>query len=190
MSHSTRFARGTFSPIVYFENYRGVIALPPSTEEGLRIRADMARRGFEWREVRTVAAWEELQTRIQKQEVDKRENRLEREEHLFGQAREERRRRLLNRRNSSWCSPFERDAIDAHLKMMDDKHAARQAEERKVENYFEALEFNASSHHLMDAVDAVPDMKDEQCTRCHGFRRVKGLNICARCANEVATQNG
>lgn len=187
---STRFARGTFSPIVYFENYKGVIAIPPSTEEGLRIKAEMARRGFEWREASTIAHVEELQTRLQKQEADKREGRLEKEEQLFAKAREERRQRLLNRRNSSWCSPFERDAIDHHLRMMDEKHAARQAEERKVQSYFEALEFNSSSHHLMDAAHNVPEMKDETCSRCHSFRRVRGLLICARCANEVSTPNG
>jgi hypothetical protein len=187
---STRHAQGTFDPIVYFQNYRGVIALPPSTEDALRIKAEMAKRGFELREARTVAQVESLQNELKDQETRKREGRLEREEFLFRQSREERRNRLLTRRNSSTCTPFERDAIDAHLAHMDQKHAERQTKERAVEHYFEALEFNASSHHLMDAVHAVPDMRDEACTRCYNYRRVKGLVICARCANEVTTPNG
>lgn len=186
-STSTRYARGTFNPVIYFENYRGTIAIPPTTEDALRIKAEMATRGFELREAGTVAHVQELQRRMQEQEVRKREGRLEREEHLFAQSRQTRRDRLLARRNSSNCTAFERDAIDTHLKHMDDKHAARQVKERAVEHYFESLEFDSSSHHLMDAVENVPDMADETCTRCHNFRRVKGLNICARCAHEVST---
>lgn len=183
---STRYQKGTFEPVVYFENYRGTIAIPPSTEDALHLKAEMARKGFVLREACTLAQVQALQKTIQEQEVRIREGRLEREEHMFKQARDERRTRLMQRRNSSSCSPFERDVIDAHMKHMDEKHEARVAKERAVQHYFEELEFNSSSHHLMDAVNSVPDMKDEQCSRCHKFRKVQGLTICAPCASELS----
>ncbi len=163
---STRHARGTFNPVVYFENYRGVIALPPTTADALRIKDAMAAKGFRLLEAATISHVQDLQRRIAAQEIAIREGRLEREEHLFAQQRRERRDRLLTRRNSSDCSPYERDAIDAHLKLMDEKHAAKVAEQRKEEYYFESLEFDASSHHLLDSADKSPNMQDEQCTRC------------------------
>ena len=186
---STRNASGTFDPVVYFENYRGTIAMPPTTEDALRLKDWFSAKGFYLREAGTIAAVEDLQRRLQEQEVRKREGRLEREEFLFGQARQQRRDRLIARMNSSSCPPYERDVIKAHLEHMDNKHAQRVAQERKVEHYFEALEFNASSHHLQDAVNNVPDMITEACTRCRSYRRVQGLTICARCVGEV-NQNG
>lgn len=189
-TYSTRFAKGLFDPVVYFENYRGTIAIPPSTEDALRLKAEMARRGFILREAGTIAHIEDLQRRLQDQEKRKREGRLEREEHIFDLARKERKDRLLQRRNSSACTPFERDAIDAHLKLMDEKHEARVKREREVNHYFEALEFNSSSHHLLDAVNNVPDMSSEACTRCHSYRRVSGLTICAPCANQIGQESG
>src|SRR5215471_3733905 len=107
---STRYQKGTFEPVVYFQNYRGVIALPPTTDDALRLKGEMARRGFVLREAGTIAQVEALQKELEEQEVRKREGRLEREEFLFNQSRQERRDRLINRRNSSSCSAFERDA--------------------------------------------------------------------------------
>ena len=185
---STRNARGTMSPVIYFENYRGTIALPPTTEDALRIKDEMAGRGFQLREAGTIAAVEDLQRRLKAQEVAVREGRLEREEHLFKQVRQARRDRLLARRNSSACPPFERDAIDAHLKLMDEKHEARVRDARKEEYYFDALENDESGHHLQDAANAVPDMKDEACIMCHAYRKVKGLTVCARCASEAVNR--
>lgn len=182
---STRHARGSMSPVVYFENYRGVIALPPTTEDALRIKDEMGRRGFQIREAGTIAAVEDLQRRLKAQEVAVREGRLEREDHMFKQSRDARRARLLARRNSSQCPPYERDVIDAHLRHVDEKHEARVREQRQEEHYFEALEFDASSHHLQDAAHAVPDMKDEACAMCQKYRKIKGLTVCARCASEA-----
>jgi hypothetical protein len=181
----TGYAIGHLNPVVYFENSRGEISLPPSTEMAHRIKDRMRNRGWEWREADTLDKIDVLQKRMQEAEHRARERQFEREQTNLADARRSVRERLVARMVSSSTPPYEREFIQHYLMLREEKRAEYKKRFFADQAYFEAREFDASSHHAEEIVDRVPELKDVECIRCHNYRRIKGMKICARCAQEI-----
>lgn len=173
-------AKGTLRSVMYFENYRGVISIPGTKADALRMKPAMEKRGFHLCEATTLRQIDELTKRIQQQERDRIEGRLEREENLMRQGRQEIRDRLVARRNSSSCSQFEREFIDAWLIRRDEKHDAHLKRERAVTHYFEERE-NEGGHYTLDAINNIPDSNETACVKCGRNRKVQGFDLCGIC---------
>lgn len=179
------YAIGTLNPIVYFENRKGEISMPPSTEDALRIRDDMSRRGWDFKETgNTLAEIDEFQKRLQNQELVKRKAELERDEITFGQVRKSVRDRLYARMVSGSTSPYEREFIQQYLMLRDEKR--EQWRKRFLGDVcYINLRENQSVHHLQDIVDNVPEMKQDACKRCGRYRRAKNSEYCIGCMGAV-----
>ncbi len=175
------YALGSLEPVVYFINSRGAISLPPSTNAALAIKDRMAKRGWELREAATLDAIDRLQKHMQEQERRASERNLEHEENLLAQQRKSVRDRLVSRMVSSSTRPYEREFIQHYLMLRDEKREEYRKRYTGDVAYFEALEFNKNSHHIRDAINAIPEMKDVACKRCGQARRVNNSTLCANC---------
>jgi hypothetical protein len=115
---------GTLSPIVFFENSVGEIALPPTTEEARRIYETSYRaRGWEWREAGTLAEVDALQRRMVEAERRQLERELERDDRVVETAQARVRSRLYARMASSTTSEYEKEFIRLYLQLREEKRA-------------------------------------------------------------------
>ena len=174
------YALGHLNPVVYYENARGEISLPPSTEAAMQIRDHMTKRGWELREADTLDKIDRLQKRMQDQEHAARERQLEHEENLLATSRKSVRDRLMTRMVSSATTPYERKFIESYLMLHDNKRDEYRKRFMQDQCYFESREFDGG-HHMLDTVNAIPEGRDVACKRCHQFRRVKNSDYCGRC---------
>ncbi len=182
------YALGRLNPIVYFINSRGEISLPPSTEAAMYMKDRMRAKGWEIQEADTLDKIDRLQTTMQNQARAANERNLMREEGALAGIRKSVRDRLVARMTSSETTPYEREFIQAYLMTRDDKREEYRKRFMQDQCYFEAREMN-SQYATLDKVHATPEMKDEECVRCHSYRRVKGLTICFRCQTEVTQEH-
>lgn len=122
----TGFARGSLSPVIFFERKDGFCILPPievghGVELARQLHADPRYRDWEWREAGTLSEVDRLQKRLVDQES-------KRSEHM-AQAVGDRSRaitdavadNLRQRMCSSATSVFEREFIGLYLKLRDEK---------------------------------------------------------------------
>lgn len=181
------YAMGTLSPVVYFENSRGVIALPPSTEYARACKDQMRARGFELREAASLPEIDALQKRMVQQEYQQQQRRLEVEESLGGRIRSSIRDRLYARMTSSGCSDYEKEFIRVYLQVREDRRHKHQQRFAADQMFFEAREFSENSKYLQDVAARTPERKDVECVRCHKNQRGKGMKVCLPCANELAS---
>ncbi len=162
-------------------NRRGDISLPPSTNAALAIKDRMAKRGWELREAATLDAIDRLQKHMQEQERRASERNLEHEENLLAQQRKSVRDRLISRMVSSATSAYEREFIQHYLMLRDEKREEYRKRFMQDQCYFEAREYDKSSHHIRDSINAIPEQRDVACTRCGQARRVTNSTLCANC---------
>lgn len=124
-------ALGTLEPIVYFENSRGEIVLPPSTELATYFywhkrdqRGKTYREwGFEWREAGTLEEVDRLQKKLQEQDRRKEEVLLEKDERRGEDLRKRVRDNLYARMVSSGTSEYEKEFIRLYLELREEKRA-------------------------------------------------------------------
>lgn len=182
------YAMGSLDPIIYFENNRGDISLPPSTQDALRIKDEMRHRGFELREAGTLPEVDALQKRLQQQEYDEGQKDLEHDERTFGAARKRVRERLYSRMVSGSTSPYERDFIKQYLMLADEKRSKWRNRFTADVSYLNIREYD-SKHHLHELVDQMPEMKDTACKRCGRYRRAYGTEYCVGCLPVVGAES-
>lgn len=176
------YALGQLNPVVYFINSRGEVSLPPTTEDALRIKDQMRKRGYEFREAGTLAEIDRLQQHLQDQELRNKERALESNERIYAHARATVRARLLARMVSSETTPYERDFIKAYLMLRDEKREEyRKRFLADTAAYFVQRNFDNPRQQLQRVADSVPEGKDVECVQCHRFRRIKGSQHCFRC---------
>jgi hypothetical protein len=178
------YCMGQINAIVYFENSRGVIALPPSTDYALMVKDRMRHRGFELREARNLPEIDRLQKKMEEQEYRNCQAQLERDHSLRSRVRARTRSNLMQRMVSSSTSPYERDFIQNYLMLDEAKREKYQQRFSQDQMYFEAREFESGNKRMQDANQNVPDGKDVECTCCRSARRQIGT-LCVRCANNV-----
>ena len=151
----TGFARGRLSPILYFENERGHIVLPPSSEGAREALArSYARDGYELREADTLALVEKLQKRLVAQELEAQERQAAHSAALRDRAWRETGDRLSARMASSSTTPWERDFIEAYFKLREEKRGRHRQRFLETEMYLDALEFDSSHQHRTDRLRA------------------------------------
>lgn len=176
------YAMGQLNPVVYFINSSGDIALPPSTEEALKLKDRMSRRGYELREAGTLAEIDSLQKTMQEQEHARRLLEFGRTESSLAEARRIIRDRLIARMTSSSTSPYERDFIRAYLQLREEKREKwRNRFTADIAARFIQRDYDHPKEYLHKIADSIPDGKDLECVRCHRFRRVEGAEVCFRC---------
>ena len=182
------FALGTLSPIIYFENSRGTISLPPTTDDALRIRDVMRRRGYDLREAGTLTEIDRLQRRLEAQLSAENQAALASDDSMRSTIKRTVYDRLRARAVSSSTSEYERDFITEYLRVSYAKRDRHQAKFTADQAYFTAREFSGSAakHHLLDATDRVPSSAETACQRCHNYRKVQGSSLCFRCSAETA----
>ncbi len=122
----TGFARGSLSPVIYFERKDGFCILPPievghGTELARKMLADERYRGWEWREAGTLAEVDRLQKRL----VDQEDKRSEFMAQTVGDrsraVRDAVADSLRQRMCSSATSAYERDFIGLYLQLREEK---------------------------------------------------------------------
>lgn len=182
------YALGTLNAIVYFENNQGRIALPPSTAQALQIKDRMNRAGWELREASTLGEVDALQKRLEEQTYRERQREIEMDQRMGGHVRASIRSRLYQRMISSSTGDYEKEFIKNYLQLRDDKRTDYQKRFSADQMYFEAREFNQSSHHLQELADRVEDSKQTECVKCHSYRRVQGSTMCMRCRESAGQE--
>lgn len=120
-------ALGTLRAVIYFENASGHLVLPPEeigqgTMLAQQIYAERYRsQGYEWREARTLEEVDRLQGRLIQQE----QGQLNYQAKVMDQQREQVRGEIADnlrqRMVSADCSAFERDFIEAWLRIREEK---------------------------------------------------------------------
>jgi len=174
------YSIGQLNPVVYFENNRGEISLPPSTDDALRIKDQMLKRGWVLKEADTLAKVDVLQKRLQDIEYRRSQKELEHEEVSFGSARKRIRENLYSRMVSSSTSEYEKEFIRCYLQLSEHKRAEYQKRFTADISYLNMRE-NDNTNHIKDLVDKIPDTQDTTCVKCGKFRRVQGSKFCAGC---------
>jgi hypothetical protein len=183
----TNYAMGQLNPVVYFINSTGEIALPPSTEEALKLRDRMSKRGYEFREAGSLHEIDALQKTMWQQEYVRRTQEFGRTEASLAESRKAVRDRLVSRMTSSSTPQYERDFIRAYLQLRDDKR--EQWRNRFIGDQaarFVQRDYDHPIEYLHKIADSIPDGKDLECDKCHRFRRVEGAKVCFRCLYGIA----
>jgi hypothetical protein len=125
---------GTLDPIIYFENAKGEIVLPPTSAdarhwyESSQGGPSYRERGFELRGAETLAEVDALQARLVAQDRATNERALAQDDAQRRQAWYAIAERLRARMCSSSTSPYEREFIELYLKLREekrDKHRQR-----------------------------------------------------------------
>jgi hypothetical protein len=144
---------GSLSPIVYFENARGEIVLPPSASEarlfyeGVRDASGKTYRdwGFEWREADSLAKVDDLQNRLVEQDRRQAEGAAERDERRFAAGWARVRDNLYSRMISSSTSEYEKEFIRLYLELREDKRARHRQRWLERTSYLWCREMDAST---------------------------------------------
>lgn len=134
---------GTLEPIIYFENSRGDIVMPPDTPSARYFYSEKrdARgltyrdHGFEWREAGTLEEVDRLQKRLNDHERRKAEAAAERDEEKYRERSRSVRDSLYGRMVSSSTSPYEKEFIKYYLQLREEKR------ERHRQRFLEATSY-------------------------------------------------
>lgn len=181
------YAMGQLNPVLYFIDSSGEIALPPTTDEALRLKDRMRQRGFELREASTLSEIDQLQRTMEEREFAIARQQLASNERAVADKRREIRDRLTSRMVSSSTTPYERDFIAAYLQLREDKRAQhRNAFAANQAAYFVQREFDNPKARLQSVADAIPNERDVACKQCGRFRRLDNFSQCFRCLYGVS----
>lgn len=142
---SVNRALGTLNPVIYFENASGYVILPPEEigKPGIARMVYEQRykgEGWEWREAGTLADVDRLQSRLVGQEMSVQRSHADRENLNRDRVYEITGASLRQRMTSSTCTPFERDFIDAYLRMREDRRGVYQQRWTEAQMYLWARE--------------------------------------------------
>lgn len=154
-SERTGYALGTLSPVIYFENAQGRIVLagydagkPEQARKVFKLRFEPM--GYQWREAGTLAAVDELQTRLADQLQRERAPGLERmlqnraavEAHIASNLRQ----KMI----SSSTSPWEREFIQLYL----------ERRENRTEKFRQQFEHRAMYLNIRENSDSKKEITD------------------------------
>ena len=140
-----RNARGTFTPVVYFENASGHLILPSSAND----EKHRGWNGYVRRETGTLAGVDELQKRLEGQERREMQMRLEHDERIFAARRQKVRDTLLATMTRSTTKPFERDFIRDYLGIADERKRKFYQKHNNINAYFMAREYDDGGNRLI-----------------------------------------
>ena len=149
--NKTGRAPGTVDPVIYFENAKGHVMLPPiEIGKGLalarRIFEERAKpQGYEWREAGTLAAARELQAKLIHQEVIKNDDVRKDMGQLRREARQRTAANLRQRMISADCKPFERDFIKEWLLLSEEKQKKYEQVWDQGTHYLWSLEMDSGT---------------------------------------------
>lgn len=133
-----RHARGTFNPVVYFENASGHLILPGNVdEEGQR-----GWNGYVRKEAARLDEVDVLQKRMEAQERREMQVRLEHDQQIFTARREKVRDSLLRTMTRHTTKPYERDFIREYLAISDERKRKFYQKHNNVNAYFVAREYD------------------------------------------------
>ena len=144
---------GTLDPVIYFDNARGEIVLPPTTSdaryfyEGFRDATGKTYRdrGFEYREAETLAEIDALQRRLVERDRRDNERKLQYDEAARGEAWRRIGDSLRARMVSSSTSAYEREFIELYLRLREGKRTRHRQRWLERTSYLWAREFDAST---------------------------------------------
>ena len=176
------YCMGQLNPVLYFINARGEVALPPSTEDALKVKSAMNSRGFELREAHTLAEIDELQRYMETQERERAIRDYNRTESSLADARKSVRERLISRMISSATPEYEKDFIRAYLMLRDDKREHhRNRFTADIAARFVQRDYDNPRNHYEDVANSIPEGKEVECPRCRKFRKLDSNPLCFRC---------
>lgn len=139
-----RYARGTFSPVVYFESPTGQISLPGNEEESAR-----GQNGWVRKEAGTLQAIDELQQRMENHDRREMRHRLDHDEAIFDQKRQKTRDSLLQTMSKSTTSHYEREFIREYLSMAQARRKKFYQKDKGISAYFMAREYDDGGNSLI-----------------------------------------
>lgn len=152
----TGYALGRLNPIIYYENAKGDITLPPTTEDARYFYeapdyqgASYRSKGFEIREAGTLAEVDRLQRRLVEIEQRKMGAAAAHDELVSAELWNKRGEDLRGRMVSSTTSEYEKDFIRLYLQVRDDKRARHRQRWLEAQMYLEAREMD-SNHKATD----------------------------------------
>ena len=146
----TGMCRGQLRPIIYFISRDGYKILA-AYDEG---RPEMAKwiyekkfkpEGWAWAEASTWPEWVQLQDDLIKQETRDAEANREKYMAIYDAGRKRQNAVLMQVRRSSSTSQYERDFIDAWLKLAEEKRKAHEKAMFDKINYLWAIEMDPST---------------------------------------------
>lgn len=147
--------KGTFTPILYWENKQGHIKLMPTNDVLTldRLRRYMDKTGFMLRSAETIPQAEKLQKKLQEQMKQEQEFELAKDEHMVGQRRQAIRDRMRARMQSASCSVYEREFISTWLSQDNARRDLFRRRFTQEVGHLDALEFDNPDNHLHDLLD-------------------------------------
>lgn len=148
----TGYALGRLNPILYYENSRGDIVLPPTTEDGRYFYQQRGAdgtsyrdRGYELREAGTLAEIDVLQKRLVTAEMRKMGEAADKDERISAKVWAERGFALRQRMMSSSTTPYERDFIELYLQLREEKRAKHRQRWTEAQMYLWAREMDSKA---------------------------------------------
>jgi hypothetical protein len=161
-SNRTGYALGRLDPVLYYENSRGYLILPPSTalaREGLERKngAGVSYRdqGFELREAGTLAEVDRLQKRLVEQEMGKRQADADRDEQVSAENWRRVGSDLRQRMISAATTSYEREFIELYLQLREEKRAKHRQRFLETSMYLWLREMD-SSRKVSDTIPSEP----------------------------------
>lgn len=122
--------------LIYFESQRGEILLPPTSDTPCP-------RGHILREANTISEVHDLERRLQRQELDRHEQQLERDHDWAEEKRREVRRRLISRIDSAATDEYTKEFLRNWMMLRDEKRREYYKNQfRCREVYLEGLHFD------------------------------------------------
>jgi len=139
-----RNAKGTFSPIIYFESPTGLISLPGTDEEGAR-----GQNGWLRKEANTLQAVDALQKKMEEQDRRELRGQLDRDEAVFEMKRQKTRDSLLKSLTRNSTTHYEKEFIREYLSTSDERKKRFYQKDKQLNAYFMAREFDDGGKQLM-----------------------------------------
>lgn len=132
------YAKGTFSPTVYFENASGHIILPGNAEDCNQ----RGKAGYIRKEANTLPLIDDLQRRLESQERSEMEMRLDHDYQIFQEKRQKVRDNLLRSMTSDTTKPYEKDFIKNYLSISDARKRKFYHQHQGLNAYFMGREYD------------------------------------------------
>lgn len=140
-----RNAKGTFNPVVYFEDAKGHMVLPGNAEEESKRGWD----GYVRKTAANLAEVDVLQKRLEDQERREMQMQLEHDQKMFSGRRELVRDSLLKTMTRHTTKPYERDFIRQYLDISDQRKRKFYQGHNRINAYFTAREYDDGGKQLI-----------------------------------------
>ena len=146
----TGFARGSLSPIYYFENAAGHLVMPvydagKPEQARLVFNARFKPKGYDWRETKNLAEVDRLESRLIAQEARKTELMIDQEAGKMERIQSMVRSNLRHRMVSSDCSEFEREFIRLYMSLRADKKSKYEQRLKEHNSYLWIRNMNSGT---------------------------------------------